>query len=137
MINLGLRCKLEIFLLGEASPVPQDDAPTCQVHTHLLSLVKIPDVCETGNKNFIMNHRRFDAHTEQNIDFDLTLIRVPFRTSSMMSYSNKPSQMMIGGFLSICYARYNGYLRMFYFGLKDFIVVYTMSSTLQVLLSIS
>ena len=86
MINLDLRCKLKIFLLGEVSAVPQEDAPMCQVHKHLLSLVKIPRVCQTGNKNFTMNHRRFDAHTEQNIDFDLTLIRVPFRTSSMTSY---------------------------------------------------
>ena len=86
MINLGLRCKLKIFLLGEASAVPQEDTPMCQVHTHLLSLVKIPGMCETGNKNFTMNHRHFAAHTEQNIDFDLTLIRVPFRTSSMTFY---------------------------------------------------
>ena len=86
MINLGLRCILKIFLLGEASAIPQEDALTCQVHIHLLSLVKIPGVCATGNKNFTMNHRRFDAHTEQNIDFDLTLNRASLRTSSMMSY---------------------------------------------------
>ena len=85
MINLGLRCKLKI-LLGEALAVLQEDAPMCQAHTHLLSLVKILGVCATDNKNFTMNHRRFDAHTEQNIDFDLTLIRVLLQTSSMACY---------------------------------------------------
>ena len=77
MISLDLYCKLKIFLFGEALAVPQEDVHICQAHTYLLSLVKIPGVCETGNKNFTMNHRCFDAHTEQNIDFDLTLIRVP------------------------------------------------------------
>ena len=86
MINLGLRCKLKIFLFGEASAVPQEDVHMCQIHTHLLSLVRISGMCETGNRIFTMDLRRFNAHTEQHIDFDLTLIRVPFRTSSMTSY---------------------------------------------------